>query len=259
MNNPKRVTGVITEELGDGLGVYHQQRRESYVLNATSALVWKHCDGQTPRRKLTRLIKQKFNVPSDQAKGLMKAALNELSQAALLETTEPQQQTYSRREMIRTLAAAGLSLALIPIVSPGTAQAQGETSSTPEPTTTTTAEPEPTFDFSGFFPPVENPPTVNSIKAGRAIPIKFSLNGDQGLDIFESGFPKSQEVVCGDVSNPNDIEETVTSGNSSLSYDSDSDQYTYVWKTEKDWKGTCRELIVRLTDATDHTALFEFK
>ena len=258
MNNPKRVTGVITEELGDGLGVYHQQRGESYVLNATSALVWKHCDGQTPRRKLTRLIKQKFNVPSDQAKGLMKAALNELSQAALLETTEPQQQTYSRREMIKTLAAAGLSLALIPIVSPGTAQAQGETSSTPEPTTTTTAEPEPTFDFSGFFPPVENPPTVNSVKAGRAIPIKFSLNGDQGLDIFESGFPKSQEVEC-DGSDPDDVEETTTAGSSSLSYDPNSDQYTYVWKTDKSWSGACRELIVKLTDGSVHTALFNFK
>ena len=137
MNNPKRISGVITEDLGDGLAIYHQQRDQSYVLNATSALVWKHCDGQTRPRKLTRLIKRKFNISAEQAEQLMWAALHELSQAALLETTEPQQQTYSRREMIRILAAAGLSLALIPIVSRGTPQAQAETS-TPEPTTTTT-------------------------------------------------------------------------------------------------------------------------
>ena len=256
MNNPKRISGVITEDLGDGLAIYHQQRDQSYVLNATSALVWKHCDGQTRPRKLTRLIKRKFNISAEQAEQLMWAALHELSQAALLETTEPQQQTYSRREMIRVLAAAGLSLALIPIVSPGTPQAQAETSSTT--TTTTTAEPEPSFVFSGFFPPVDNPPTVNRVKAGQGIPIKFSLNGDQGLDIFESGFPKSYMVEC-DGSNLDDVEETVTSGNSSLSYNPDSDQYTYVWKTDKSWSGTCRELIVKLTDGSEHTALFQFK
>ena len=101
MSNPKRITGVITEDLGDGLAIYHQQRNQSYVLNATSALVWKHCDGQTRPLKLTRLIKQKFDIPTEQAKQLMKAALNELSQVDLLETTEPQERTYSRRQMIR--------------------------------------------------------------------------------------------------------------------------------------------------------------
>jgi hypothetical protein len=35
-------------------------------------------------------------------------------------------------------------------------------------------------------------------------------------------------------------------------------QYTYSWKTEKVWKGTCRELNLRLKDGTDHKALFQF-
>jgi len=39
-------------------------------------------------------------------------------------------------------------------------------------------------------------PTLNSAKAGSAIPIKFSLNGDQGLDIFQTGYPVSQEIDC---------------------------------------------------------------
>lgn len=32
--------------------------------------------------------------------------------------------------------------------------------------------------FTGFFAPVASPPAVNCVKAGQAIPVKFSLNGD---------------------------------------------------------------------------------
>jgi hypothetical protein len=56
-----------------------------------------------------------------------------------------------------------------------------------------------------------------------------------------------------------DIEQTATPGASSLSYTATSDQYTYVWKTEKEWKGTCRQLTVTLLDGSTHVALFQFK
>ena len=52
---------------------------------------------------------------------------------------------------------------------------------------------------------------------------------------------------------------TATAGNSGLTYDSATQTYTYVWKTEKSWAGTCRQLIVRLIDGTEHTAGFMFK
>jgi hypothetical protein len=51
------------------------------------------------------------------------------------------------------------------------------------------------------------------------------------------------------------IEETA--GQSSLSYDAARDQYTYVWKTDKAWGMTCRTLIVKLIDGTDHVAYFD--
>ncbi len=116
-----------------------------------------------------------------------------------------------------------------------------------------------TYNFSGFFSPVDNPPTVNLAKAGSAIPVKFSLGGDQGLGIFERGFPLSQAIACNFTGGASDIEETVTAGSSSLSYDPTTDQYTYVWKTNAAWKNTCRKLIVRLTDRTDHVAYFQFR
>ena len=114
-------------------------------------------------------------------------------------------------------------------------------------------------NFSGFFPPVDNPPTVNVVKAGRAIPVKFSLGGNKGLDIFAAGFPVSGQMACSDGGPLSDIEETVTAGGSSLSYDAATDTYTYVWKTENSWAGTCRGLIVRLNDGSDHVALFKFR
>jgi FG-GAP repeat/HYR domain len=115
------------------------------------------------------------------------------------------------------------------------------------------------YNFSGFFPPVDNPPTVNVVNAGRAIPVKFSLSGNKGLNIFAAGYPVSQQIACSDGAPVSEIEQTVTAGGSSLSYHAGSDQYNYVWKTEKSWEGTCRQLIVRLNDGSDHVAYFKFK
>jgi hypothetical protein len=117
----------------------------------------------------------------------------------------------------------------------------------------------PGFHFSGFFQPVDNPPTLNLVKAGNAIPVKFSLDGDHGLAIFEEGYPKSQLIACDSTVFVDGIEETIVTGSSSLSYAAGVDQYFYVWKTDKSWAGTCRQLIVKLTDGTFHRANFTFK
>jgi hypothetical protein len=42
------------------------------------------------------------------------------------------------------------------------------------------------------------------------------------------------------------------------SYDAASDQYTYVWKTDRAWAGTCRLLTVQLKDGSAHQANFKF-
>jgi hypothetical protein len=115
------------------------------------------------------------------------------------------------------------------------------------------------YTFSGFFQPVDNLPVLNAVKAGSALPVKFSLAGNQGLTILAAGYPKSQPIACDSAAPVDDIEQTVTAGSSSLAYDAASDQYSYVWKTDKAWAGSCRQLIVRLADGTDHRANFKFK
>lgn len=115
------------------------------------------------------------------------------------------------------------------------------------------------YTFAGFFQPVDNLPTLNLVNAGQAIPVKFSLSGDQGLNIFEAGYPKSQLITCDSTDTVDGIEETVTAGSSSLSYDASTDTYTYAWKTSKAWAGTCRQLVLKLNDGTFHRANFSFK
>jgi uncharacterized repeat protein (TIGR01451 family) len=115
------------------------------------------------------------------------------------------------------------------------------------------------YNFTGFFSPVSNLPTLNLVNAGRAIPVKFSLSGNKGLGIFPAGSPASQQISCSSSAPIANLEDTVTAGSSSLSYDSGSDQYNYVWKTEGSWAGTCRSLVVTLNDGSAHTALFKFK
>jgi len=115
------------------------------------------------------------------------------------------------------------------------------------------------YAFTGFFQPVDNLPVLNQVKAGQGIPLNFSLGGDYGLDILEAGYPLSQPMACSSGAPVDDIEQVVTTSNSGLTYDATTDTYTYVWKTDKGWAGQCRELILRLTDGTDHLAHFQFK
>jgi hypothetical protein len=112
------------------------------------------------------------------------------------------------------------------------------------------------YAFSGFFPPVDNPPVVNVANAGRSIPIKFSLGGNQGLGIFGQGYPQVTLRAC--ASGASDAIESYSEG-SGLSYDPGSQQYTFVWKTQKSWAGKCGRFVMPLADGTAHTAEFQFK
>jgi len=112
------------------------------------------------------------------------------------------------------------------------------------------------WPFKGFFSPVDNPPVLNSMKAGSAVPLKFSLEGNRGLNIIAAGYPVSQPVACDNGVLSDSVTETSTAGQSTLSYDEAQDQYIYVWKTEKGWAGSCRMLTLKLNDGTTHTATF---
>jgi hypothetical protein len=114
------------------------------------------------------------------------------------------------------------------------------------------------YPWTGFTAPVANPPAVNLVKAGQAVPIKFSLGGDRGLGILMPPAPTSSPSGC--TIGPAALAvPPYPAGNSGLQYDAASDTYTWVWKTDAHWNGTCRTLSVALDDGSTHEALFAFK
>jgi hypothetical protein len=115
------------------------------------------------------------------------------------------------------------------------------------------------YDFSGFYAPVANPDTFNVVKAGAGVALKFSLGGDQGLDIFAAGSPAVRFFPCASPPGNGIPVATSTAGGSTLSYAPLTDTYTYNWKTQKSWRGMCGELQMSLDDGTTHSALFKFK
>lgn len=115
------------------------------------------------------------------------------------------------------------------------------------------------YPFNGFLSPVANPPTVNKENAGRAIPINFSLGGNQGLGVIVRGYPTVTQVDCTTEAPSGIAMEAAMAGNSGLSYDATSNTYTFVWKTDKSMAGTCQQFTLLLVDGSDHLAYFQFK
>jgi hypothetical protein len=113
------------------------------------------------------------------------------------------------------------------------------------------------YNFGGFSSPVSNPPAVNTIKAGQAVSVKFSLSGDQGLSILAAGYPKVKIDSC--TSPSGGTTQTIAfAGNSGLTYDLVTGLYQFIWKTDKAWSGQCGTLQIKLDDGTIQTVLFKF-
>ena len=75
------------------------------------------------------------------------------------------------------------------------------------------------YDFDGFFAPVDNRDAgghliLNKVKAGQAVPVKFSLGGNQGLDVFADGYPASTTIACDSTAEVDALETTATGGQS---------------------------------------------
>ena len=158
--------------------------------------------------------------------------------------------TYETAGQSATFSAAGLE-------APATRTIGVQVTDPSGLTATDTAVVNVVWDFSGFFPPIDNPPALNAVKAGRVVAIQFSLGGDQGLAILAAGSPVSVLVNCASREPIGAEEPTVTPGGG-ITYMAVTDTYLYEWKTSKGWTG-CRRLIVTLADGTRHHADFQFK
>ena len=108
-----------------------------------------------------------------------------------------------------------------------------------------------------LLPPVDNA-AVNTVKAGSAIPVKFSLGGNQGLAIFAADSPASGRHRA-----VRRLGDRRGRGHGDRRQQQPQlrrrrDQYNYVWKTEKTWVG-CRQLRMKFKDGSVRTANFKFR
>ena len=101
----------------------------------------------------------------------------------------------------------------------------------------------PLIPFSGY-----SLPASKSTNAGATVPIRFSLDGNRGLDVVAAGYPQS--MACGSAQGEatSSVEGLRLAG----------EKYQYNWQTAKAWAGTCRQFVIKLVDGSTHTATFQF-
>ncbi|WP_189009007.1 PxKF domain-containing protein [Deinococcus malanensis] len=113
------------------------------------------------------------------------------------------------------------------------------------------------FNFTGFLPPVTNLPGLTTRQPGAALPVKFRLGGNQGLNILAAGYPRVISVPCHAPLAGGGAEASAESA-AGLTYDAMSATYTYVWKTSKSAKG-CDRFVLRLIDDSVHQFVVRYR
>jgi len=91
--------------------------------------------------------------------------------------------------------------------------------------------------------------------AGDAVPMTFGLGGNRGLDVLGNTHSfASQQVDCTTLEPLQFAVTTPTEAKArtQLRYNRGRDKYSYLWDTEEEWAGTCRQFIVTVEDGTQH-------
>ena len=108
---------LVIEELPEETLVYDLKRHKAYCLNRTMALIWRHCDGKTDIRQLSRVMEKGLSLPPDE--DLVRFALERLGRAGLLSASLEGRMTgivSSRRQLLLRWGWIGGVAALLPTV-----------------------------------------------------------------------------------------------------------------------------------------------
>jgi uncharacterized repeat protein (TIGR01451 family) len=115
-----------------------------------------------------------------------------------------------------------------------------------------------TYNWSGFFPPIQDAPVMNQANAGSQIPLKFSLGGNFGTDVFADGFPQQQQFNCTTLA-PIGSSTPLPPNGFSFNFNGGTNQYNFNWKSDPNWAGQCHQISLKLNDGTAaHLANFQF-
>jgi dipeptidyl aminopeptidase/acylaminoacyl peptidase len=109
------------------------------------------------------------------------------------------------------------------------------------------------YVFEGFDSPVDASGTIGAARAGDGIALKFSLQGDQGLNVVTR--TTWQTASCVDWTPIG----TTANAEAKLSYNTSTDRYRDVVATSSNWKGMCRILRLDFADSISREVSVRFK
>jgi hypothetical protein len=122
------------------------------------------------------------------------------------------------------------------------------------------------YSLSGFYQPVDMNNTVNTVKNGSTVPVKFelfqSISGTELTSTSAISSISAKAISCTALSgDPEDAIETVATGGTSLRYDATGGQFIYNWQTPKGASqvGKCYSLTMTAADSSSITAYFKLK
>ena len=114
------------------------------------------------------------------------------------------------------------------------------------------------YRFEGFFKPVDNGDTLNVVKAGRAVPLKWRLLDVDGTPVTDlSAAAISVASMSCSRGLTEDLLEEDLPGGSGLQNLGDG-YYQLNWKTPSSYASSCKTLRLDLGEGTYRTALFMF-
>lgn len=99
-------------DLPDEVLVFDTEANKAHCLNATVALVWRHCDGKRSPAALAKIVAQHLNIAN--AEPMVELALEQLGRRNLLvEAPAPTSDRLSRREALKKMVAAAVAIPLV--------------------------------------------------------------------------------------------------------------------------------------------------
>jgi hypothetical protein len=119
----------------------------------------------------------------------------------------------------------------------------------------------------GFESPVTRPyGELHDVDAGDSVPLKFTADGYEALDVLASNSPFSRRVDCttldvpssGAAVTPRELPIPTLATGGGLKVNANG-RYSYNWGTLPEWEGTCRELVLTRDDGRQHRAFFRFE
>ncbi len=119
----------------------------------------------------------------------------------------------------------------------------------------------------GFRSPVRGPyGTLTEVDAGDTMPLRFTAGRSTRRDILATNSPFSRRVDCatlrvpsqGVAVTPRELPIPTEATGPGL-INTGRGQYTYLWRTDDSWAGTCREVVLTREDGQQHRAFFMFE